>query len=104
MKAGQYENILDAIRWGNDYLIKCIGDGKSEIVVQVNSGVEDHKTWGHPEDLKGPLPVYTVSPKAPGSDVVGAMAAALAAASKVFAEEDAAYSKELLAAAIKAYK
>jgi hypothetical protein len=104
VNAGQYETILDTIRWGADYLIKCVGDGKSSVVVQVNNGEEDHEIWGRPEDIAGPVPVYSVTPETPGSDVVGAMAAALAAASDLFKEEDAAYSKELLDAATKAYE
>lgn len=33
-KAGQYQYMLDNIKWVTDYFIKCIGNGK-EIVVQV---------------------------------------------------------------------
>lgn len=49
------------------------------------------------------MPVYVVTPQNPGSDVVGAMGAALAAASVAFVKVDAAYSEQLLAASIKAY-
>jgi hypothetical protein len=59
--------------------------------------------WGRPEDVKGPVPVYTVTPAAPGSDVVGAMGATLAAASVAFRRVDAKYSAQLLAASLKAY-
>jgi hypothetical protein len=101
--AGQYDDILKTIRWGTDYLIKCVGDG-DDIVVQVNNGAADHAVWGRPEDVKLPVPVYSVTPSAPGSDCVGAMAAALASASEVFAKVDPEYSEKLLEAAIKAYK
>lgn len=54
--------------------------------------------------MAGPVPAYVVTPSAPGSDVVAAMGAALAAASEVFMKVDPAYSTQLLAAAVKAYK
>lgn len=71
---------------------------------QVSNGAQDHGVWGRPEDVQGPVPVYGVTPEAPGSDVVGAMGAALAAASVAFKKVDPEYSEELLAASVKAYK
>lgn len=59
--------------------------------------------WGRPEDKTAPNPVYTLTADRPGSDVVGAMAAALGAASVVFKDTNPAYSAKLLAAALKAY-
>jgi len=59
--------------------------------------------WGRPEDIKNPVPVYTVNPGSPGSDVVGAMGATLGAASVAFKRADEEYSKQLLDAAIKAF-
>lgn len=50
------------------------------------------------------MPVYTVNPSSPGSDVVAAMGATLGAASVAFKRGNEAYSKELLAASIKAYE
>lgn len=101
--AGQHNYALANIKWATDYFIKCIGDGSS-IVVQVGNGNQDHAIWGRPEDVKGPVPVYIVTPQAPGSDVVGAMAAALAAASEVFKSVDPKYSQQLLVAAQKGYE
>lgn len=72
--------------------------------MQVGNGGQDHSIWGRPEDMAGPVPAYVVTPSAPGSDVVAAMGAALAAASEVFMKVDPAYSTQLLAAAVKAYK
>eukprot|EP00775_Hariotina_reticulata_P001323 gene1323-1667_t len=100
--ANQYNIALDNIKWVTDYFIKCVGDGKS-IVVQVGNGAQDHAIWGRPEDVKGPVPVYTVTPDKPGSDAVGAMGAALAAASQVFKTVNPGYSQQLLQASIKAY-
>jgi hypothetical protein len=33
--AGQYKIALDNLKWVTDYFIKCIGDGETDIVVQV---------------------------------------------------------------------
>jgi hypothetical protein len=48
--------------------------------------------------------VYIVTPERPGSDAVGAMGAALAAASVAFKTVNPAYSQQLLDASVKAYK
>eukprot|EP00877_Chromochloris_zofingiensis_P004636 jgi/Chrzof1/14173/Cz08g28050.t1 len=102
-KAGTLPETLANIRWANDYFIKCVGDGNT-IVAQVGNGGQDHSGWTRPEDVTGAVPVYVVTPSKPGSDVVGAMAASLAAASVIFTSTDYAYSVKLLAAALKAYK
>jgi hypothetical protein len=44
----------------------------------------DHSYWGRPEDMTMYRPAYKLSPEAPGSDIVGETAAALAAGSVVF--------------------
>ncbi len=103
VKAGQYQIALDNLKWVTDYFIKCVGNG-NEIVAQVGNGAQDHAVWGRPEDVSGSVPVYTLTKDRPGSDVVGAMGAALAAASVAFKGVDRAYSDRLLDAAIKAYK
>jgi hypothetical protein len=42
VEARSYDAALDAIRWGADYLMRCVGDGKS-IVAQVGDGASDHR-------------------------------------------------------------
>lgn len=61
-----------------------------------SAGQADHAGWTRPEDIIGPVPVYVLTPDAPGSDLAGAMGAALAAAHMVFKERDPAYAKKLL--------
>jgi hypothetical protein len=39
--AGEYKTALDNVKWATDYFIKCIGDGKTDIVVQVGN------VWQH---------------------------------------------------------
>lgn len=101
--SGDYSVALDNLKWVTDYFIKCVGDG-TEIVVQVGNGNQDHAVWGRPEDVIGAVPAYAVTKDRPGSDAVGAMGAALAAAAVAFQGTDKAYSAKLVDAATKAYK
>jgi len=64
-------------------------------LVQVGNGAQDHAIWGRPEDVKGPVPVYTVTPEKPGSDA-GVIRAALAAALRFSETVNPAYSQQLL--------
>lgn len=86
----------EAIRWAADYLLKVSAKLPDALYVQVGDAVVDHKCWIRPEDLPSPQPVYKVTPSAPGSDVAGETAAALAAASRVFKPLDADYGQRLL--------
>jgi hypothetical protein len=82
--AGQLDKVLDAIKWGTDYLIKC-HTATDEFYYQVGSGGADHAWWGPVEVIEEAMdrPSYKVTFYSPGSTVVGATAAALAAASIV---------------------
>lgn len=64
--------------------------------LQVGNIDLDHEYWGRPEDMTMERPVYLVDAEHPGSDLVGQAAAALAAVSVVFAQEDPAYSAAAL--------
>ena len=59
--------------------------------------------WERPEDMSHRRPSFSVGPGAPGADVMAHTAAALAAASVVFAGQDAAYAGQLLGAAQSLY-
>ena len=48
---------------------------------QVGDGELDHAYWGRPEDMNMPRPSFRINSDAPGSDLAGETAAALAAAS-----------------------
>ena len=95
--AGQLDKVLDAIRWGTDYFIKCHTD-TNEFYYQVGSGSADHAWWGPVEVIEEVMarPSYKVTLAAPGSCVVGAMAAALASASIVFKPTDPTYASTCL--------
>lgn len=89
----------DAVRWGADYLLKAATRTPGRLYVGVGDADADHRCWERPEDMDTPRTVYAVSASAPGSDVAGETAAALAAASGVFRAVDKAYATRLLDAA-----
>ncbi|KAF8062061.1 celZ [Scenedesmus sp. PABB004] len=82
-RAGELGHAVATLKWGTDYLLKC-DLGPNQVAAQVGLGKADHAFWRRPEDITDPRPVAVCGPGAPGSDVAGAMAAALAAASMVF--------------------
>merc|ERR1711963_798597 len=103
VECGEFEHLLDAIKWGTDYFIKChVSD--NEYYAQVGNGVEDHKTWSRPEDMTGPRPSYKIDCNRPGSDVAAETAASFASAAILFKGEDDAYSAKLLDHAKRMYK
>ena len=83
--AGEYENALDQVKWALDYFVKC-HIGKDQFVAQIGHAKRDHEYWGRAEEMRMSRPTYIISPKNPGSDVVGESAAALAAGSLLFRE------------------
>ncbi len=108
-KSGQLDYILDNIRWGNDYFIKCHPE-PNVYYYQVGDGNADHGWWGPAEvvDVQMKRPSYKVDLNNPGSTVTAGTAASLAACAAVFKDTDKAYAdkcvkhaKELLAYAEK---
>jgi len=93
----QFAKAQDAVKWSTDYFIKA-HTGKNEFYAQVGLGKEEHRIWNRPEDLlKNKQRIgQQVNETHPGSDVVGATAAAMAAGSILFKETDPAYSDELI--------
>ncbi|ORX57760.1 cellulase Cel9A precursor [Piromyces finnis] len=101
-EAGQWDYILDAVRWGADYFVKC-HTGKNELYVQVGKGATDHGFWYPPEYVQYDHPSYKITAAAPGSEVAGDTASFLAAASILFKDIDSSYSSNLLKHAIEIY-
>ena len=108
-KSGQLKYILDNIRWGNDYFIKCHPE-PNVYYYQVGDGNADHGWWGPAElvDVQMKRPSYKVDLNNPGSTVTAGTAASLASCAAVFRDSDKAYAdkcikhaKELLAYAEK---
>ena len=101
-KAGQYKYVLDMIKWGTDYFIKC-HPSKNELYITVGDASLDHSYWYPPEYINYEYPSYKIDPDHPGTEVAAETAATLAAASILFKEEDALYSELLLQHAIEIY-
>lgn len=102
-QSGQLEHILDNIRWATDYFIKA-HTAPNEFWGQVGNGTADHNWWGPAEVMPMQRPAYKIDASRPGSDLAGETAAALAAASIIFRDTDAAYAEELLTHAKQLYQ
>ena len=94
-KAGQYKYMLDMVKWGTDYFLKCHPE-KNVFYIQVGDGKIDHGFWYPPEFINYPTPSFKVDEEHPGSEVAGEVAATFAAASILFKDEDPVYSETLL--------
>jgi Glycosyl hydrolase family 9/Cellulose binding domain/Calx-beta domain len=94
-QSGQLPYILDAIKWGTDYILKA-HTAPNEFWGQVGLGGVDHAYWGPPETMRMARPAFKIDAQHPGSDLAGEAAASLASASIVFRSTDAAYADRLL--------
>jgi endoglucanase len=106
--SGQTDELLAAVKWGTDYLLKChvrdASGNTSFFVAQVGDGAADHSLWQAPETETIARPAMAVTPSRPGSDVAGGSAAAMAAASILFRRHgDVAYADQLLSSAVALY-
>ena len=54
--------------------------------MKVGDGNLDHAVWGRPEEMTMARPAWKLTPSAPGSDLAGETAAAMAAGSIAFKE------------------
>ena len=77
--AGQLEQLMETVRWGTDYLLKC-HTAEYELYGQVGNSELDHNQWTRPEDSTTPRPAYKITRERPGSDLAAETASALAAA------------------------
>ncbi|MFS1512081.1 glycoside hydrolase family 9 protein [Chengkuizengella sp. SCS-71B] len=102
IQAGQYEEILDNIKWATDYFIKA-HTAPNELYGQIGTGGVDHAWWGPAEVMQMARPSYKIDASCPGSDLAGETAAALAASSIIFKETDPSYASTLLQHAIELY-
>lgn len=96
-ESGQLQYILDNIRWGNDYFIKCHPEA-NVYYYQVGDGNADHSFWGSAEVVEAQMnrPSYKVDLNNGGSTVAAETAASLASAAVVFKDSDPTYSQECL--------
>jgi len=99
-ESGELNTLLEQLRWGADYLMKCHvrdSNGATQVFYgQLGNGYIDHAYWGTAETMTMQRPAYKIDSVHPGSDLASETAAALAAISIVFAESDAMYAATLL--------
>jgi autotransporter-associated beta strand protein len=100
--SGLLEEMLEALKWGTDWLVKAHPE-PNVFYAQVGNGGADHAFWGPAEVMTMSRPAYRVDATKPGSDVAGEAAAALAAGSIAFRATDAAYADLLLGHARQLY-
>ena len=105
-QSGQLPYILDAIKWGTNYILKAHvtdANGTKEFWGQVGNGGIDHAYWGPPESMTMQRPSYKIDRQNPGSDLAAETAAALASASIIFRPTNPTYANQLLTNAIQLY-
>jgi len=93
--SGQLDELLNNLRFVNDYFIKA-HTAPNELYGQVGNGSADHAWWGPAEVMQMSRPAYKIDASCPGSDLAGETAAAMASASIVFRSSDPAYADTLL--------
>jgi hypothetical protein len=92
VKSGQYDYILDEIKWANDYFIKCHPE-PNIYYYQVGDGGLDHAFWGPAEVMQMNRPSYKLDSNHHGAAVSAETAASLATAAIVFKTKDPEYAK-----------
>lgn len=97
-------NLLDIVYWGSNYLMDCCLASGS-VVGQVADPTVAHAIWDRPEDEKAVRASYVFDGKAPSSDLLGLMAAALAVTTLLPMSSTSKYtSAQLLSSAKTCYK
>lgn len=84
--AGQTAYISSCLQWAADYFIAA-HTAPTTLVGQIGDGNVDHSYWGRAEQMTMSRPAFSITASAPGSDLAGETAAALAAASIYFASQ-----------------
>ncbi|KAG9104462.1 hypothetical protein FRC06_002118 [Ceratobasidium sp. 370] len=104
----EWEEALEAVKWGSDYLANCIAN-KDQFVGQlgvsaVGSTDVDFGYFGPPEEYDLWVPLHLthtdgiayINSSNPSSEILGETAATLAATSVIFKEKDIDYSNKML--------
>lgn len=95
IKHGLWTDILDAIKWGVDFIVKCHPE-PNKLVGQISLGVDDHTYWGPPEFMPHKRTTFFIDEKKPGSDLAASASAALSIASMLWKDSNPVYSASLL--------
>ncbi|KAD5960812.1 hypothetical protein E3N88_12284 [Mikania micrantha] len=99
----ELKHAQQSLKWITDYLINA-HPSDNVLYIQVGDPEIDHKCWQRPEASTEKRPATQVNNSHPGSDVASETAAAMAAASLVFKNQDPGYSKLLLGHAQKLFE
>jgi hypothetical protein len=96
----QMKPLLDILKWGADYLMKCHvrnADGSTiAFYGQVGDGDLDHSYWGRAESMSMSRPAFKIDSANPGSELAAETAAALASTAMLFQSSQPDYANELL--------
>lgn len=95
ISTGEYEFGKKQVKWIIDYYMKA-HVSKYELYVQVGDLFADNRYWGRAEEMDMDRPAKKITTEFPGSDVAAETAAAFAAASMVFADDDEVYAAQCL--------
>lgn len=96
--AEQYQHAKDNLKVASDYLLNC-RIGYQKYIGQIGHPDIDHDYWGRASEQKTKRPAYIYDRSKPAADLMGKVAAALAASSLVWKNEDPGYSRLLLSRA-----
>jgi hypothetical protein len=103
----EYDEGLEAVKYGTDYLMDAHPEDNVIVVVFGNSET-DFEYYGPPEEYEqwasGPKVPYYCTETYPCSEIAAQTAAALASAAILFQDEDPTYSTELLTHAVQLYE
>jgi hypothetical protein len=94
-KSGQWDYLLDAVRWGDDWLIKAHPE-PDVLYGQVGRGDLDHAYWGPPESMQMARPSFRIDAQHPGTELAAEASAALAAGAILFQKSDPDYAARCL--------
>ncbi len=99
VRSGQLDEILNNLRFVNDYFIKA-HPSPNVLYGQVGQGGPDHGFWGSPEVVEEKTGdsriAYKIDLNCKGPDLAAETAAAMASSSMAFKSTDSAYSATLL--------
>jgi len=94
-EAKQLNYLLQAIRWGTDFLLKA-QTSPTTLWTEVGNGYSDHECWQRPEDMDTPRTLKQINASSPGSEVAADASAALSSAAIAWRKFDISYSKRLI--------
>lgn len=101
--AGVYNDYVQTVRTGADYLANCWNDGNKSFVGQIGDTKTEVEYWGRPEDETGPRPAYIWTSDMHASDLLSSAVAALASTAQLINSSDSATASQYLATAQSIY-